>query len=490
MTTEARQQQRPAPIEFTDMYLGGKWVRPVSDETYDKYGPMDPDLLLARVALAKGRDVSLAVDAALDGFGAWAATAPARRGSVLEAAAAALDARAEQVAHDMTVEMGKPIRESLAEVARSAQILRYASSHALAPIGEQYVQAAGGSVSTHRRPLGVVALITPWNFPCAIPIWKLAPALMCGNAVILKAALETPLSTRHIAECFAEAGLPAGVLSVLPGRGASAGATLVRDPRVSAVSFTGSVVTGRSVRDEATRLGIRVQLELGGHSPMIVTADADLDRAAEAAYAGAFSSAGQRCTATRRIYIKRAVYADFRAAFLARIQRGKIGDPLDPEVEIGPIVNAAQLEHVTEAVQRGIDQGGSVLTGGERLDNTAYLFAPTVFEGVADDSFLSQEEVFGPVTSLYEYDDFNDAITRANSTEFGLSSAIFTSDLGAALRFQRESQAGMIHVNSQTASSDIHAPFGGIKASGFGPHEQGRAALDFYSDLVTVYVDA
>ena len=236
-------------------------------------------------------------------------------------------------------------------------------------MGEHFEQSlTGAQVSTRRRPVGVVALITPWNFPIAIPIWKLAPALVYGNTVVLKLAYEAPRTGLHIAEAFAEAELPAGVLNILTGRGSTVGAALVRDPRVRAISFTGSVATGHSVRDEATRTGKRVQLELGGHNPMIVMADADLDRAVEAAYAGAFWSAGQKCTATRRIYVQDAVYDAFRDGLLARIERGRVGDPLDPDVEVGPIVNASQFDEIVDAIERGKREGGTVLAGGERAD--------------------------------------------------------------------------------------------------------------------------
>jgi aldehyde dehydrogenase (NAD+) len=243
------------------------------------------------------------------------------------------------------------------------------------------------------------------------------------------------------------------------------------------------------VRDEATRAGKRVQLELGGHNPLIVTADADLGRAAEAAYAGAFWSAGQKCTATRRIYVEDGAYDAFREAFLARIERGRVGDPLDPETEVGPIVNQAQFDEITAAVERGRSEGGEVVAGGGRSHDEALLLPPTVFENVRDDAFLSCEEVFGPVTSLYRFGDLDEALARANAVPFGLSASIFTSSLAAATRFQDEAQAGLLHVNSQTAGAEVHVPFGGIKQSGFGPHEQGRAAIEFYTEVVTIYVD-
>jgi alpha-ketoglutaric semialdehyde dehydrogenase len=471
-------------------YVGGAWVPASSGETYEKLNPMRPSEIVGKFSSSSEADADAAVAAADAAFAEWAALPMARRATYLNAAAAVLEARTEQVARDMTIEMGKPLREARGEAGRAAQILRFAASEAFRSVGEHFEQAAtGAQVSTRRRPVGVVALITPWNFPIAIPAWKLAPALIYGNTVVLKLAYEAPRTGLHIAAAFAEAELPAGVLNVLTGRGSTAGAALASDRRVRAISFTGSVATGHSVRDEATKHGKRVQLELGGHNPLIVTADADLGRAVEACYAGAFWSAGQKCTATRRIYVQESVYDTFKEQLLARIERGKVGDPLDPNVEVGPIVNETQFDEIVEAIERGKREGGSVLAGGVRADDDAFLIAPTLFEGVADDAYLSCEEVFGPVTSLYRYSTLDEALQRANATEFGLAAAIFTSNLGEAMRFQDEAQAGLLHVNSQTAGADVHVPFGGVKNSGFGPHEQGRAAIEFYTETVTIYVD-
>ncbi len=471
-------------------YVGGAWVPASSGETYTKVNPMHPSDTVGEYSSSTEADAEAAVAAAEAAFDGWAALPMARRAAYLNAAASVLEARTEQVARDMTTEMGKPLRESRGEAGRAAQILRFAASEAFRSVGEHFEQAAtGAQVSTRRRPVGVVALITPWNFPMAIPIWKLAPALVYGNTVVLKLAYEAPRTGLHIAEAFAEAELPAGVLNVLTGRGSTVGAALVTDPRVRAISFTGSVATGHGVRDEATRLGKRVQLELGGHNPLIVTADADLDRAVEASYAGAFWCAGQKCTATRRIYVQENVYETFKERLLARIERGKVGDPLDPDVEVGPIVSEKQFDDILAAIERGREEGGVVLAGGERADDEGYIVAPTLFESVRDDAFLSCEEVFGPVTSLYRFATLDEAMGRANASEFGLSAAIFTSSLAAAARFQNEAQAGLLHVNSQTAGADVHVPFGGIKSSGFGPHEQGRAAIEFYTETVTVYLD-
>ena len=343
----------------------------------------------------------------------------------------------------MTREMGKPLRESRLEAARAAQIFRFFAGEGWRPVGEMFEQSATGStVFTRRRPLGVVGLITPWNFPAAIPAWKAAPALAYGNTVVLKLAQDSPLTGLHLARALEEAELPEGVLNVVIGRGSEVGEPLVADPRVPAISFTGSVPVGHGVRDRAASLGKRVQLELGGHNPLIVAEDAKLDAAVTAAYVGAFWSAGQKCTATRRIYVQDSVYDSFRERFLERIGDGKVGDPSDPETEVGPIVNEAQFESVLDGIGRGREEGGSIVAGGERADPDAYLIAPTVFENVADDAFLSCEEVFGPVTTLYRFGTLEEAITRANGVRFGLSAAVFTTNLATATPLRGRAPGG------------------------------------------------
>jgi acyl-CoA reductase-like NAD-dependent aldehyde dehydrogenase len=483
---EAEAPTRPAFANF----VGGAWRPSVSGRTYEKRSPWRPSDTIGEFPASSEEDVEAAVAAAADAFPTWSALPAAQRAAVLAGAANAIERRVEQIAQDMTLEMGKPLREARLEAARGAAILRFFAGEAWRPTGELFEQSGtGSSVYTVRRPVGVVALITPWNFPAAIPLWKSAPALIYGNTVVMKLAQEAPLTGLHLAACFDEAGIPAGVLNVVVGRGSEVGTPLVRHPRVKAISFTGSVAVGRQVRDEATALDKRVQLELGGQNPLIVMADADLDRAVEAAYAGAFWSAGQKCTATRRIYVQDPVYDAFREKLLARIERGVVGDPADPATEVGPIVNEKQLEEVVAGIERGKQEGGTVLAGDERLDEDAYLLAPTLFEGVADDAFLSCEEVFGPVTSLYRFDDVDEALRRANAVAYGLSASIFTGSLATTQRFVDELEAGILHVNSQTAGADVHVPFGGVKGSGFGPHEQGRAAMEFYTEVVTVYQD-
>ncbi len=472
-------------------YIGGEWCESARGETYEKHNPWRPAQVTGVYPASDAEDAKAAIEAAREAFPAWAALPAPARAAFFTKAATAIEARAEQIAQDMTAEMGKPLRESRMEAMRAAVILRYAAGEAFRPAGEMYEPSVPNQrLYTLRRPLGVVGLITPWNFPVAIPVWKMAPALIYGNTVVLKLGYEAPHTGLHIAGCFAEAGLPAGVLNVLTGSGSKVGAEIVSNPGVRAISFTGSVPVGRSVRNEATARDCRVQLELGGHNPLIVAADAELDRAVEATYAGAFWSAGQKCTATRRILVQDGVYDTFREKLLARVAAGKVGDPADAETEVGPVVNEGAMEEILGAVDRARAEGGTVLAGGERADEEGYLIAPTVFEGLADDAELSCEEVFGPVTSLYRYATLDEAIERANAVPFGLSAAIFTRDLHAVQRFTTEIGAGIIHVNSQTAGADVHVPFGGIKGSGWGPHEQGRAAIEFYTEMVTVYQDA
>jgi aldehyde dehydrogenase (NAD+) len=481
--------EAPAKVSLGN-YVGGEWRGARSGETYETRNPMRPDEVVGEFPACDESDLEAAVAAAEEAFPAWAAMPAPQRGNLLVKAAEAIDRRVEQIAQDMTREMGKPLRESRMEAGRAGAILRYFGGEGYRPVGELYQQTlTGGPIFTLRRPLGVVGLITPWNFPAAIPAWKLGPSLAYGNTVVLKLAWDAPLTGLRLAECLAEGGVPAGVVNVVTGRGSKIGNALVRDPRVRAISFTGSVPVGHSVRDEATPLGKRVQLELGGHNPLVVMADAKLDAAVEAAYAGAFWSAGQKCTATRRIFVQDSVYDDFRSRLLDRIARGKVGDPSDPTTEVGPIVNESQFDDILAAIERGRGEGGEVIAGGGRADEHGYVVEPTVFEGVRDDAYLSCEEVFGPVTSLYRFADLDEALARANAVEFGLSAAIFTQNLETVQRFAREAQAGILHVNSQTPGAEVHVPFGGIKSSGWGPHEQGRAALEFYTEVVTVYQD-
>jgi acyl-CoA reductase-like NAD-dependent aldehyde dehydrogenase len=469
-------------------FIGGEWCPAVSGRTYEKRNPFRPSEVVGELPASGEADVRAAVEAAAEAFPAWSRLSGPQRGAILLRAADVIESRADEIARDITREMGKPSRESRAEAVRGADSLRFAAGEGWRPQGEIFSQTAtSNQIHVLRRPLGVVALITPWNFPWSIPLWKAAPALAHGNTVVLKPAQDAPLSSLHLSDCLAEAGLPHGVLNVVVGRGGEVGTPLVTHPATRAVSFTGSVPVGRGVRDEAVPLDKRVQLELGGHSPLIVMADADLERASEAAFGGAYWSAGQKCTATRRIYVEDGVYDSFKRLLLERIERGVTGNPEEPDTEVGPLVNETQLEAVLDAVGQARSEGATLLAGGERADGDGYVVPPTLFEDVADDAYLSCNEVFGPVASLYCFAALDEAIERANGTEFGLSASIFTSSAASIHRFVAGVEAGVLRVNAATAGGEPHVPFGGSKGSGYGPREQGRAAMDFYTETVTVY---
>jgi acyl-CoA reductase-like NAD-dependent aldehyde dehydrogenase len=471
-------------------FIAGRWMPSQSGSVYERHNPWRPTEVVGEFPSSDAADVAAAVAAAQGARRDWARLPAAARGAYLSKAADAIEGRQEEIARDMTREMGKPLRESRGEAGRAAAILRFFAGEGLRPVGQLFEQSANGAlVYTRRRPVGVVGLITPWNFPLAIPTWKTAPALAYGNTVVMKLAQDSPLTGLHLAAAFEQAGLPEGVLNIVIGRGAAAGEPLIAADAVRAVSFTGSVPVGLGVREQATAAGKRVQLELGGHNPLIVADDAALDAAVTAAYAGAYWSAGQKCTATRRMYVQSGVYDAFRERLLARIAAGHVGDPSDPQTEVGPLVNEKQFDEVLAGIERGRDQGGTVLAGGGRADADAYLIAPTLFEDVADDAFLSCEEVFGPVSSLYRFETIDEAIERANGVRFGLSASVFTTNLRTAQQCVDELESGILHVNSQTAGADVHVPFGGTKDSGFGPHEQGSAAHEFYTEEITVYQD-
>lgn len=471
-------------------FIAGRWTPSQSGSVYERRNPWRPSEMVGEFPSSDADDVAAAVAAAQSARRNWARLPAAARGAYLSKAADAIEARQEKIAQDMTREMGKPLRESRGEAGRAAAILRFFAGEGLRPVGQLFEQSASGAlVYTRCRPIGVVGLITPWNFPIAIPTWKTAPALAYGNTVVMKLAQDSPLTGLHLAAAFEQAELPEGVLNIVIGRGAAAGEPLVQAREINAVSFTGSVPVGLGVREQATAAGKQVQLELGGHNPMIVADDAALDAAVTAAYAGAYWSAGQKCTATRRMFVQSSVYEAFRERLLARIAAGHVGDPSDTQTEVGPLVNEKQFDEVLAGIERGREQGGTVLAGGERADDDAYLIAPTLFEDVADDAFLSCEEVFGPVSSLYRFETIDEAIQRANAVRFGLSASVFTTSLRTAQQCVEELESGILHVNSQTAGADVHVPFGGTKDSGFGPHEQGSAAHEFYTDEITVYQD-
>jgi len=471
------------------LLIDGSWTG--AHETTEDRDPGTGELL-AEVPRGTRDDLDRAVTAARRAQPEWGALPPSARAKYLLTAADELETDADAWAELMCREMGKPLAESKVECLRAAAILRFFAGEAHRPFGEHYASDAPETwLFTRRQPVGVVGVITPWNFPAAIPAWKVAPALVFGNTVVAKFADDAALTSSRLARALTAAGLPAGALNVVTGPGSEVGAALVEHPEVDALSFTGSTEVGRGILQSAAKSTKKVQLELGGHNPVIVRADADLDGAVAAVALGAFASAGQKCTATRRVYVDEALYDDFVQRLGGRAESLKIGHGLDDDTEMGPLVNESQLQGVLDALERadkeGKMQGGRRLSDGD-LASGCYM-SPAVLTDLPHDSEFACNEVFGPAVAVWPVRDDDEALELANRTSYGLSAAIFTRDLNAAKSFVEHIEAGIVHVNSQTAGAEVHVPFGGLAGSGYGPHEQGRAAREFYTEQKTVYLD-
>jgi acyl-CoA reductase-like NAD-dependent aldehyde dehydrogenase len=463
----------------------------LGDEVVPDVNPAAPGERVATVSLAGPELAVEAVDAAAAAFVRWRETPPPARGEVLRRSADLVEERAQPIGRDLAREEGKTLAEAIGETQRAAAILRYYAGQTLEPDGETYPShSALTFLYARREPLGVVTAITPWNFPIAIPAWKIAPALAFGNTVVWKPAEIVPLTSTHLATAFADAGLPDGVLNLVLGRGSVVGDTLVMDDGVEAVTFTGSNAVGRAIQLKATESGKKVQLELGGKNPAVVLADADLELAAEQVARGAFLSAGQKCTATSRVIVEQPVVDELgeRLAELAR--SWPVGDPLDEATKVGPLSSQAQLDTVSGYLELARRDAARVLAGGGPHENGGYFVEPTVLAGLPVTSRVVREEIFGPVAALLPAGSYEEAVALANDTPFGLTAALFTRDLGKALRFAREVRAGVVKVNQESAGLEFQAPFGGMRASSSGSREQGKVAQDFFTQWKTVYLDA
>lgn len=473
-------------------FIGGRWREPGVGRYAEDTNPANPSDVVARVPISTREDAKAAVAAAVGAFPAWRRTSAVRRGEILIRAARLMEERGEELARLLTREQGKPLAESRSEVSRAA--------HFWAWMGHQGGSIRGMTVPTEkdemmaltlREPLGVVALITPWNFPVNIPGWKLASALVCGNAVVLKPAQLTPLCAAFLVELLAEAGIPDGAVNLVFGSGSEVGDALVTDPRVRGVSFTGSTEVGLSINAKAAPLGKRVQAEMGGHNAVLVLGDADLDRAAEGAVVAAFGTAGQRCTAARRVIAVREVAGPLTERLREATKGLRLG-PGDREgTDIGPMIDEKPLLEVLGEIERARQEGAVVLEGGERADGElarGYFLRPTLLGGVEPGMTVAREEVFGPVLPVIEVEDFEEALAVSTSTRYGLSSSIYTGDLRRAIRFVHETDTGVVHVNKPPIGGESHLPFGGLKQSAIGPKEMGAAA-EFYTQTKTVYLD-
>jgi aldehyde dehydrogenase (NAD+) len=470
-------------------YVAGEW-RP-GGETIEDRNPARPSEVVAEVRAADAALAEEAVGAAKESFAVWRGTPPPARGDLLRRGADLLERRAEEIGRDLAREEGKTLAEAVGETARAVAIFRYYAAQTLEPDGETYPShSAATFLYARREPLGPVSAITPWNFPIAIPAWKIAPALACGNTVVWKPSELVPLTSVHLVRALVDAGLPAGVLNLVLGRSAEVGDTVVAHESLAAVTFTGSNEVGRRIQLTATERGKKVQLELGGKNPAVVLADADLEQAAEQVARGAFLSAGQKCTATSRVIVERSVVPEFAERLVQRARSWKVGDPLDPDTKVGPLASEAQRARVSGYLELARRDGATALAGADGgVPGDGYYVTPTVFADVPAESRVAREEIFGPVASLLEASSYEEAVAWANDTPFGLTATIFTRDLGRALRFAREARAGVVKVNQETAGLEFQAPFGGMKQSSSGSREQGKVARDFFTEWKTVYLD-
>lgn len=475
-------------------YIDGQWTDASDRARTSNLNPANTREDLGTFPSATRADAARAIDAAQRAFPSWARTPMPQRGEILTRAADWMHARRDEIGAALTREEGKTFAEARGEVARGVSILRYYAGECLQPTGEVYPSAGAATfLFAERVPLGVVGLITPWNFPCAIPTWKMAPALAYGNTVVFKPAEITPLTAWHLVSAFEQAGLPPGVLNLVVGRGSQAGQELVENGQVKAISFTGSNQVGTRLAATVAQRGGKAQLELGGKNPIIILNDADIARAVELTVQGAMLSTGQKCTATSRAIVTREVANDYRDALAARVKQLRVGDGMQSDVYMGPLVSADAEKTVLEYIALGKNEGARLVTGGEKLRGgefeNGFFVAPTIFDNVTPDMRIAQEEIFGPVVSVLQARDIDDAIALANHTRFGLSASVVTRDLNLALRLIREIEAGVIHINSMTAGAEPHVPFGGTKASSSGLREQGKAAREFFTEWKTVYVD-
>lgn len=475
-------------------FIAGKWVPSRSGRTFDNINPADSDDLVGKYASSDPSDVADAVEAAKSALPKWVAGPVTARETYLFKAADHIERNVDTYAAALTREMGKTLREAKGESLRAVQILRFFAGEARRITGETFPSdSAATFLYTLREPVGVVAAITPWNFPIAIPIWKVAPAIVYGNTVVLKVSKETPHLGVLIAQAFEAAGLPPGVLNVLTGPGGVSGDALLKHPDVHAVSYTGSCDVGARVAAACAVSGKKYQLEMGGQNPAVVMDDAALEQAVDQVLLGAYWSTGQKCTATSRAIVQEGIYPRFRDLLAERTKALRIGPGTDDKTQIGPLINRAAVERILEGVEIGRKEGGTILAGGRApkegvLAKGCYV-EPTLVEGVPSTGVLAQEEFFGPLMVLSKFRTLDEGIAQANAVKFGLSASIFTSHIGSARAFVKGAKVGMVHVNSQTAGAEAHVPFGGMKASSNLVREQGRAAMEFYTVIKTVYDD-
>ncbi|MBI3896576.1 MAG: aldehyde dehydrogenase family protein [Acidobacteria bacterium] len=471
----------------------GEWVAAQNGEVFENRNPATGEVV-GIFPRSDAQDITSAVEAAAKAYDQWRLVPAPRRAEILFRAVQMLGERKESLAEDMTLEMGKILLESRGDVQEAIDMGYFMAGEGRRLHGETTpAELPNKFAMSVRMPVGVCGFITPWNFPMAIPSWKIFPALVCGNTVVIKPAEDAPLSCHHFIQILAEAGLPPGVINLVTGFGEEAGAALVAHPGVRLISFTGSTAVGRQVAEACATHLKRCHLELGGKNVIIVLEDADLDLALEGALWGAFGTTGQRCTAASRLVVHKKVYDEFLDRLVEQAQALRIGNGLDPTVQMGPLINRDQFQKVQQYVQIGLQEDARLACGGHPLEDAehtgGFFHEATVFAGVDSKMRIAQEEIFGPVVSVIRCDDLESAIEIGNSVAYGLSASIYTRDIHRAFVAMREMNTGIFYVNAPTIGAEIHLPFGGTKATGNGSREAGTAALDTYSEWKAIYID-
>ncbi len=475
-------------------FIGGRWTDARSGGSFESRNPADIRDLIGRYADSDERDVGDALDAASEAYRSWRLVPGPQRGEILFRLGQILRDRKEDYARAMTREMGKVLKESRGDVQEAIDMAFLMGGEGRRLHGQTTPSELPDKFAMSvRSPIGVCAFITPWNFPMAIPAWKTTAALVCGNTVVIKPATDTPQSVLNFARALEDAGLPRGVFNVVTGSGAKVGLPLIRDPRVKVVSFTGSTAVGKTINEACAPDFKHVHLEMGGKNPIIVMDDANLELAVDGTVWGAFGTSGQRCTASSRILVQRKVVGTFTRMLAERARALKVGDGLDETVEMGPSINESQMKTVLDYIAVGKQEGATLVTGGRRLSGKAHasgwFLQPTVFADGDRKMRIANEEIFGPVTLVISFSTLEEAIDIANGTDYGLSSAIFTQDIGKAFVAMRDLVAGIFYVNLPTIGAETHLPFGGCKRTGNGHREAGLAALDVFTEWKSIYVD-
>lgn len=478
-------------------FIQGEWVDSASGQTFENLNPADRRDVVGVFQKSNADDVNRAVAAAKEAFKTWRLVPAPKRGEMLYRVAQILVERKEALARDMTREMGKVLEETRGDVQEAIDMTFYMAGEGRRQFGQTTPSELPNKFCmTVRSPIGVCGLITPWNFPMAIPSWKMMPALICGNTLVIKPAQDTPLSTYNLIKVLEEAGIPPGVVNLVTGTGSQVGSPLVDHPDVRVVSFTGSTEVGRSVSRGCSESFKHACLEMGGKNVIIVLDDANLHLAVEGAVWGGFGTTGQRCTAASRVIVHKKVYQEFTQEFRERARSLKVGNGLDPTVEMGPLINESQINTVEKYVAIGKQEGARLLAGGERLTGVeggehqhGWFYTPTIFGDCDAKMRIAQEEIFGPVVSVIPVGSLDEAIEAGNGVIYGLSSSVYTRNVNDAFRVMRDMETGIVYVNAPTIGAETHLPFGGVKQTGNGHREAAVAALDFYSEWKSIYVD-